>query len=227
MKPMSSVGNLVPVLMATLSVISIIAAFQLDAIVNKDLYAYGLQFSSDWGIPYWIAIRTIFAVAWLNIIMAIALQIHLRTRKTEGKVRERGETKPAGEERWTGELRDEKLENKEHWHIYKLSDGSTIKVKHKLKSAKRLEKYSPDGIPIYVVDYDNIVQVVSVPEKLTERLKEPPASPDKPLKQEKKEAIQMFAASSSDFEQTEEQKEPEIVVSKGRKQRKKKTKQKH
>jgi hypothetical protein len=47
-----------------------------------------------------------------------------------------------------------------------------IKVKHKLKSAKRLEKYSPDGIPIYVVDYDNIVQVVSVPEKLTKKTNE-------------------------------------------------------
>jgi hypothetical protein len=44
-------------------------------------------------------------------------------------------------------------------------------VKHKLKSAKRLDKYSPDGIPIYVVDYDNIVQVVSLPEKLARKSK--------------------------------------------------------
>jgi len=59
-----------------------------------------------------------------------------------------------------------------HGCTYTLSDGATIKVKHKLKSAKRLEKYSPDGIPIYVVDYDNIVQVVSVPEKLIKKSKE-------------------------------------------------------
>ena len=156
MRPISSVGNLVPVLMAAFSLISIVAAFQLDTIVNDNLYSYGLQFSSDWAIPYWTAIRTIFAIAWLNIIIAIALQIYVMTRKTKEKVRERGEVK--------GEV---KLENKEHWHTYELSDGSTIKVKHKLKSAKRLEKYSPDGIPIYVVDYDNIVQVVSFPEKLT------------------------------------------------------------
>jgi hypothetical protein len=227
MRPMSSVGNLVPVLMAVLSVISIIAAFQLDAIVNENLYAYGLQFSADWGIPYWTAIRTIFAVAWLNIIAAIALQIYVMTRKTKEKAVERGETEPTGEEPWTGERREENLENKEHWHTYTLSDGSTIKVKHKLKSAKRLEKYSPDGIPIYVVDYDNIVQVVSVPEKLTEKSKESPASSDKPMEQEKTEAIQMFAAASSDFEQAEEQKETEIVASKGRKQHKKKHEQKH
>jgi hypothetical protein len=55
---------------------------------------------------------------------------------------------------------------------YTLRDGSTIKVKHKLKSAKRLDAYSPDGIPIYVVDYDNIVQVVNVPEKLVKKTKE-------------------------------------------------------
>jgi hypothetical protein len=216
MRPISSVGNLVSVLMTAFSLILIVAAFQLDTIVNENLYSYGLQFSSDWGIPYWVAIRTIFAVAWLNIITVGALQIYVRARKTKEKAGEREEEKE-----------EMKLENKEHWHTYTLSDGSTIKVKHKLKSAKRLEKYSPDGIPIYVVDYDNIVQVVSVPEKLTKKSKGSPASPDKPLKQEKKEVIQMLAASSSDFEQAEKQKKTEIVASKGRKRRKKKHKQRH
>jgi hypothetical protein len=216
MRPISSVGNLVSVLMTAFSLILIVAAFQLDTIVNENLYSYGLQFSPDWGIPYWTAIRTIFAVAWLNIITVGALQIYVRARKTKEKAGEREEEKE-----------EMKLENKEHWHTYTLSDGSTIKVKHKLKSAKRLEKYSPDGIPIYVVDYDNIVQVVSVPEKLTKKSKGSPASPDKPLKQEKKEVIQMLAASSSDFEQAEKQKKTEIVASKGRKRRKKKHKQRH
>jgi hypothetical protein len=212
MKHISSVDNLVPVLMAALALISLVATFQLDTIVNDNLYSYGLQFSSDWAIPYWTAIRIIFAVAWLNIITAIALQIYMMTHKTKEKTRER---------------REVGLENKEHWHIYKLGDGSTIKVKHELKSAKRLGKYSPDGIPTYVVDYDNIVQVVSVPEKLAEKIKEAPPSPDKPLEQEKSETIQMLAAASADFEQAEEQKETEIVASKGRKQRKQKHKQKH
>ena len=49
----------------------------------------------------------------------------------------------------------------QHW--------SNNKVKHELKSAKRLEKYSPDGMPIYVVDYDNIAQVLSLPEKLVKK----------------------------------------------------------
>jgi hypothetical protein len=95
-------------------------------------------------------------VSGLVITMAVALQLYF-TRINKETIEEQRETEPRNEEQWCA---------------YTLSDGSTIKVKHKLKSAKRLEKYSPDGIPIYAVDYDNIVQVVSVPEKLTKKLKE-------------------------------------------------------
>ena len=122
----------------------------IDLIVNETLYSYGLRFSADWATQYWTAVRAGFAMSWLVIITAIAFQVYL-ARKTKEKPEEQIETEPTSEE---------------PWYTYTLSDGSTIKVKHKLKSAKRLEKYSPDGIPIYVVDYDNIVQVVNMPEKL-------------------------------------------------------------
>jgi len=142
--------------MAAYSLVTIIVLFRVDTVVNETLYSYGLQFSPDWATLYWTTIRTGFAVSWLVIITAVALQLYFtRTIKETGE--EQGETEPQGEEPWC---------------TYTLSDGSTIKVKHKLKSAKRLEKYSPDGIPVYVVDYDNIVQVVSVPEKLTKKTKE-------------------------------------------------------
>jgi endo-alpha-1,4-polygalactosaminidase (GH114 family) len=95
-------------------------------------------------------------VSWLVIIISVALQLYF-IRTTREAVEEQRETESQGEE---------------PWFTYTLSDGSIIKVKHKLKSAKRLEKYSPDGIPVYVVDYDNIVQVVSVPERLTKKTKE-------------------------------------------------------
>ena len=128
----------------------------IDLIVNETLYSYGLQFSADWATQYWTTIRAGFAMSWLVIITAIAFQVYL-SRKTKEKPEEQREMEPTSEEPWCA---------------YTLSDGSTIKVKHKLKSAKRLEKYSPDGIPIYVVDYDNIVQVVNVPKKLTKKSKE-------------------------------------------------------
>jgi hypothetical protein len=151
-----SVASLALVLIAAYSLATMSILFMIDLIVNETLYSYGLRFSADWATQYWTAIRSGFAISWLVIITAIAFQVYL-TRKTKEKPEEQRETEPTSEEPWC---------------TYTLSDGSTIKVKHKLKSAKRLEKYSPDGIPIYVVDYDDIVQVVSVPEKLTKKSKE-------------------------------------------------------
>jgi hypothetical protein len=142
--------------MTAYSLVTIIVLFRVDTVVNETLYSYGLQFSPDWATLYWTTIRTGFAVSWLVIITAIVLQLYF-AHKTKETIEEQTETEPISEEPWC---------------TYTLSDGSTIKVKHKLKSAKRLEKYSPDGIPIYVVDYDNIVQVVNVPEKLTKKPKE-------------------------------------------------------
>jgi hypothetical protein len=167
----NSVASLALVLIAAYSLATMSILFMIDLIVNETLYSYGLQFSADWATQYWTAIRTGFAMSWLVIITAIAFQVYL-TRKTKEKPEEQRETEPTSEEPWIGERRETEPISKEPWCAYTLSDGSTIKVKHKLKSAKRLEKYSPDGIPIYVVDYDNIVQVVSVPEKLIKKSKE-------------------------------------------------------
>ena len=60
------------------------------------------------------------------------------------------------------------LESKdeERWNTFRLGDGSTIKVKLVVKGAKRLNKYAPDGMPVYTVDTENIVRVVDVPEEL-------------------------------------------------------------
>ena len=167
----SSLASLALVLIAAYSLAIMSLLFMIDLIVNETLYSYGLQFSADWATQYWTAIRTGFAMSWLVIITAIAFQVYL-TRKTKEKPEEQRETEPTGEEPWTGERRETEPMNEETWRAFTLSDGSTIKVKHKLKSAKRLDEYSPDGIPIYVVDYDNIVQVVSVPEKLIKKSKE-------------------------------------------------------
>ena len=163
-----NVFNWVLLLMAAYSLVTIIVLFRIDTVVNETLYSYGLQFSPSWATLYWTTIRIGFAVSWLVIITALALQLYF-TRQTKEKPEEQRETEPTSKEPWTGERREAAPQHEEPWCTYTLSDGSTIKVKHKLKSAKRLEKHSPDGIPIYVVDYDNIVQVVSMPEKLAEK----------------------------------------------------------
>jgi hypothetical protein len=173
-RPTFRLDSLALVLIAAYSLATMSLLFMIDSIVNEKLYSYGLRFSVDWATQYWTVIRTGFAMSWLVIITAIAFQIYL-TRKTKEKPEEQKETEPKSEEPWTGERKETEPMNQEIWSAYTLSDGSTIKVKHKLKSAKRLDEYSPDGIPIYVVDYDNIVQVVSVPEKLIKKSKESPA----------------------------------------------------
>jgi len=154
LKPARTVFNLAILLAIAFSLVTISVLFMVDTLVNETLYSYGLQFSSDWATTYWTTIRTGFAVSGLVIVTAVALQLYF-TRITKE----------------TGGESETELQNKEQWSTYTLSDGSTIKVQHKLKSAKRLEKHSPDGLPVYVVDYDNIVQVVSVPEKLTKKQK--------------------------------------------------------
>jgi hypothetical protein len=144
------VAKWVPVILAACSLASIVGLFQIDSLVNSTLYNYGLQYSADWANPYWDAIRTVFAMTWIVVIASIGLQIYNALQKPERK--DMIEQNPMSEEK--------------HWSTYKLGDGSTIRVKLVLKSAKRLSKFSSDGMPMYSVVTDNVVQVVNVPEKL-------------------------------------------------------------
>ena len=145
----SLLGVWISVLMGTFSLVAMIAAWQVDTIVNQDLYSYGLQLSYAWALPYWTAIKSIFAVAWMSLIAAIGLQVYLifRDRKFE-----------RGTE---ADLKEKKLQT-----LYKLNDGSVIAVNHNVKGIKRLNEYTPDGLPMYVLESNDLVQVVSAPEKL-------------------------------------------------------------
>lgn len=63
-------------------------------------------------------------------------------------------------------------EEEEHWNVYKLSDGTTLKVRLVLRGVKRLNRYNPDGSPLYVIQSQNIVRTVDIPEKLKAKSKE-------------------------------------------------------
>ena len=54
-------------------------------------------------------------------------------------------------------------EQEEHWNVYKLSDGTKLKVKLVLRGVKRLNQYEPDGTPVYVINSMNVVRAVDVP----------------------------------------------------------------
>lgn len=68
-------------------------------------------------------------------------------------------------------------EVKEGWNIYKLSDGTTLKVKLILVGVKRLKKYNPDGTPIYIINSQNLVRAVNIPRELRAKPKEPSFKP--------------------------------------------------
>jgi hypothetical protein len=56
---------------------------------------------------------------------------------------------------------------KEHWNIYKLSDGTTLKVKLVLVNVVRSrDQYDALGNPIYGVTSQNVIKVMNTPEKL-------------------------------------------------------------
>lgn len=90
MRTIDGLGNWVLIIMAGASLVSMIAAFQLDVIVNQELYAYGLQFSDVWAYPYWTAIRVIFAMSWLSLIVTIGFQVY-KTMVVRSIEREAGE----------------------------------------------------------------------------------------------------------------------------------------
>jgi hypothetical protein len=56
---------------------------------------------------------------------------------------------------------------KEEWNVYRLADGSTLKVKLVLVNVVRSpDNYDPLGNPIYGITSQNIVKTIHVPEKL-------------------------------------------------------------
>jgi len=57
-------------------------------------------------------------------------------------------------------------EEREHWNAYKLSDGTTLKVKLVLRGVKRLQKCDPTGLPIYLINSTNVVRAVDIPKEL-------------------------------------------------------------
>ena len=68
-------------------------------------------------------------------------------------------------------------DGKEYWNTYKLSDGTTLKVKIVLTGVKRLRIHRPDGQPIYFIQTANHVRAVDIPKGLMAKPKEPGLKP--------------------------------------------------
>jgi len=77
-------------ILITLSALSVFMFTRIDAIVNGDLYNYGLQFSTEWANQYWTysaLMRTSLAIGMIVIGASIAfILVHSRTRKNAYKL---------------------------------------------------------------------------------------------------------------------------------------------
>ena len=152
MKLIDSLARWLPAIVALCGLVSLYIFWQIDNLVHVNLYEYGLEFSNDWAIPYWTAARIGWVMAGLVVVLAIVSQLYLlRQKSVEGM----------GIMQTQSDTREE-----DRWSTFRLGDGSTIKVKLVVKGAKRLNKYSADGMPIYTVETEPIVRVVEVPESL-------------------------------------------------------------
>jgi hypothetical protein len=54
---------------------------------------------------------------------------------------------------------------REEYNTYKLSDGSTIRMKTVVTNIIRTEEFTPTGEPVYIVNSQNVL-VADVPEEL-------------------------------------------------------------
>lgn len=57
---------------------------------------------------------------------------------------------------------------KEHFNVYILHDGTTLKVKHVVAQIVRLDAYGPDGNPMYMVNGGMVISA-DVPDQLKKR----------------------------------------------------------
>ncbi len=151
MKALDTISRGIPMVFIVCSLVMLYAYTQIDTIVHGTLYDYGLKFDAAWATPYWNNGGILMALGGTIVVVAGLFQAYLVIRKV-----------PAASS--ITQLPEAKEE--ERWNTFKLGDGSTIKVKLVVKGAKRLNKYSADGMPVYTVDTEPVVRVVDVPPAL-------------------------------------------------------------
>jgi hypothetical protein len=70
------------IVMAVVSVSMMIVLTQIDFIVHRVLYDFGLLFSYRWAMPYWVSSSIIIGLSWFNLIASAALVYYFIKRRT-------------------------------------------------------------------------------------------------------------------------------------------------
>jgi len=86
MKPRSDATSWAVVLIAATSLALMITLYQIDWTIRGALNDYGLQFSYDWAASYWRFMQVGFALGWINIATAFAVQAYnIRMKRRAGQ----------------------------------------------------------------------------------------------------------------------------------------------
>lgn len=75
----STLGTVV-ILMATSSLFIMLSLNEINYIVHRDLYNYGLLFSNIWAIPYWVFSGLVFGFCWVSLSLSIIVTLYVLKR---------------------------------------------------------------------------------------------------------------------------------------------------
>jgi hypothetical protein len=70
------------IVMAVVSVSVMIVLTQIDFIVHRVLYDFGLLFSYRWAMPYWVSSGIIIGLSWFNLTASAALVYYFIKKRT-------------------------------------------------------------------------------------------------------------------------------------------------
>jgi hypothetical protein len=188
--------SLILVIVAASSLISMIGLFQIDRIVNQELYRYGLQFSYAWAMPYWTITKVIFATGWFNIIAAVAFHLYIlvygqkEIKQLEPEIEKETYkpeilevTKPINEEKTEPEPEIKPTEPVEQQKEQEPKPTETVEEKPKETPAPVTETQTQEKIeepPTAVAETPSQTQTESKPAETQEKSEQPPSKTETP-----------------------------------------------
>ncbi len=78
--------RLVFIFMAAASLLIMLMLTRIDNIIHGILYDFGLQFSYQWAMPYWINSGLIIGLSWFNIVASFLLIYYVYKGRVSSKM---------------------------------------------------------------------------------------------------------------------------------------------
>lgn len=72
--------SVILLLMAATSLLIMLSLNQINYMIHRELYNFGLQFSYRWAMPYWILSGIVFGLSWTNIVLSIVFTLYVQKK---------------------------------------------------------------------------------------------------------------------------------------------------